>query len=150
MPQLATNPVDIILDIPDIVIDTTVIKRKAKLFTLIYNMNSKQVSISWTIIHYSKNSDGSYGDSLSLIIPNYTREQIATNEVPVNPVTGVPINKEDIQPTITIDPITGEEIVTPSTIPWVGQYDFFNNIGENVSIKIHDVIRQFGATLQTS
>jgi hypothetical protein len=62
----------------------------------------------------------------------------------------VPIDPELIQPTITIDPITGEEIVTPSNVPWVGQYDFFNNIGENVSIKIHDVIRQFGATLQIS
>jgi len=141
---------DIILEIPDIVVDSTVLKRKAKLFALVYNTTEKFVTLSWVITTYAANEDGSYGNELSQFIPPYKREQIATNNIPVNPLTGVPIDPELIQPTITINPVTGEEISTPSTIPWIGQYDFFNNIGENVSIKIHDVIRQFGATLQTS
>lgn len=141
---------DIILEMPDIVVDSTVLKRKAKLFSLVYNTAEKFVTLSWVVTTYAANDDGSYGNDLSAFIPVYRREQIATNNVPVNPVTGVPISPELIAPTITIDPETGEEIVTPSNIPWVGQYDFFNNVGENLPIKIHDVIRQFGATLQNS
>jgi hypothetical protein len=121
---------DIILEIPDIVVDATVLKRKAKLEALTYNMNEKYVLLSWIIITYSANPDGTYGDDLSAIVPRGTREQFGNNNVLVNPVTGVP--------------------VTDPNEPSIGQYDFFNNIGENVSIKIHDVIRQFGATLQTS
>jgi len=149
MPLLPTNPVDIVLEIPDVVIDATTLKRKAKLFALIYNMHTKQVSISWTVSHYAKNDDGSYGDSLSKIVPDYSKEQIATNDVAVNPITGFPIDPEDIKPTIVADPITGEVLeVIPSLTPWVGQYDFFNNMGENVPVKVNDVIRQFGQGLQ--
>jgi hypothetical protein len=149
MPLLPTKPVDIVLEIPDVVIDATTLKRKAKLFALIYNMNTKQVSISWTVCHYAADDDGSYGADLSSFIPSYSKEQIATNEVPVNPVTGFPLDPEDIKPTIVTDPITGEVLeVIPSLTPWVGQYDFFNNMGENVPVKVNDVIRQFGQGLQ--
>lgn len=132
MPQLQTNPVDIILDIPDVTIDATTIKRKAKLFALIYNMSTKQVSISWVVTHYAKNADNTYGDDLSNIIPNYTKEQIATNDVPVNPTTGHPIDPTNID----------------DNTDYIGQYDFFNNMGENVPVKVHDIIRQFGLGLQ--
>jgi hypothetical protein len=124
------NAVDIIIEIPDIVVDTTVLKRKAKLESLVYNMDRKEISISWIIITYSANPDGTYGEDLSAIVPRGTREQFGNNNVLVNPVTGVP--------------------VTDPNEPSIGQYDFFNNIGENMPIKIHDVIRQFGATLQNS
>lgn len=132
MPQLPTNPVDIILDIPDVTIDATTFKRKAKLFALIYNMSTKQVSISWVVSHYAKNPDGSYGDSLSQIIPDYSKEQIATNNVPVNPITGHPIDPASID----------------DNTDYIGQYDFFNNMGENVPVKVHDIIKEFGLGLQ--
>lgn len=144
MPQLPTNPVDIILDIPDVTIDATTFKRKAKVHAMIYNLSAKTVSVSWLVMYFAKNADGTYGDDLSGIIPPYTREQVATNQVPVNPVTGMPLDPEDIKPTVTINPETGEETVTESLTPWIGQYDFFNNMGENVPVKVNDVIRQFG------
>ena len=149
MPQLPTNPIDIVLEIPDVVIDATTLKRKAVVHSMIYNLSAKMVSVSWIVKHFAKNADGTYGDDLSAIIPPYTREQIATNQVPVNPVTGFPLDPEYIKPTIVTDPITGEVLeVIPSLTPWVGQYDFFNNMGENVPVKVNDVIRQFGQGLQ--
>ena len=132
MPLLPTNPVDIVLEIPDVIIDATTLKRKAKIFALIYNMNTKQVSISWTVSHYAKNDDGSYGDSLSKIIPDYSKEQIATNNVAVNPITGHPIDPASID----------------DTTNYIGQYDFFNNMGENQPVKVHDIIKEFGLGLQ--
>lgn len=148
MPQLQTNPVDIILEITDVTIDATTLKRKAKLHALIYNMSTKQVSISWVVTHYAKNADNTYGDDLSKIIPNYTKEQIATNDVAVNPITGFPLDPESIQPTIFTNSETGEQTVIQSTVSWIGQYDFFNKMGESEPILVHDVIKQFGMGLQ--
>jgi hypothetical protein len=148
MPQLPTNPVDIVLEIPDVTIDATTLKRKAKLFALIYNMHTKQVSISWTVSHYAKNDDGSYGNSLSKIVPDYSKEQIATNDVAVNPITGFPLDPESIQPTILTNSETGEQTVIQSTVSWIGQYDFFNKMGESEPVLVHDVIKQFGMGLQ--
>ena len=148
MPQLTTNPVEIVLEIPDVTIDATTLKRKAKLFALIYNMHTKQVSISWTVSHYAKNPDGSYGDSLSKIVPDYSKEQIATNDVPVNPITGFPIDPELLNPLVLTNSETGEQTVIQSTVSWIGQYDFFNIMGESEPILIHDVIKQFGMGLQ--
>jgi hypothetical protein len=132
MPQLPTNPVDIVLEIPDVKIEGTTIKRKAVLFALIYNMNTKQVSISWTVTHYAPNGNGTYGANLSDIIPSYSKEQIATNDVPVNPITGHPIDPASID----------------DTTDYIGQYDFFNNMGENQPVKVHDIIKEFGLGLQ--
>lgn len=143
MPQLPTNPVEIVLEISDVQTGSTIVKRKAKLDTLIYNMRTNQVSISWVVTMYARNADGSYGAEMSDLIPPYTKEQIATNEVPVNPQTGFPIDPETIKPTITQD-AGGNNIELPSEIEWVGQYDFFNMMGENSPIRVHDIIRQFG------
>jgi hypothetical protein len=148
MPQLPTNPVDIVLEIPDVKIEGTTIKRKAVLFALIYNMNTKQVSISWTVTHYAPNGNGTYGANLSDIIPSYSKEQIATNDVAVNPITGFPLDPESIQPTILTNSETGEQTVIQSTVSWIGQYDFFNKMGESEPILVHDVIKQFGMGLQ--
>jgi len=148
MPLLQTNPVDIVLEIPDVQIEGTTIKRKANLFALIYNMNTKQVSISWTVTHYAQNGNGTYGANLSDIIPSYSKEQIATNDVPVNPITGFPIDPESMLPTITTNSETGERTVIPSNVQWMGQYDFFNKMGESEPILVHDVIKQFGMGLQ--
>jgi hypothetical protein len=131
MPQLPTNPTKIVLEIPDVQIQGTTIKRKAELFALIYNMSTKQVSISWIVSHYAQNGNGTYGADMSDIIPSYSKEQIATNDVQVNPTTGIPIDPS------TIDDST----------EWVGQYDFFNDMAENTDIKVHAVIRQFGSGL---
>lgn len=147
MPLLPTNPVDIVLEIPDVIIDATTLKRKAKLYALIYNMATRQVSISWTVSHFAANEDGSYGADLSSFIPSYSKEQIATNQVPVNPVTGMPLDPEAVESTF-VQNEDGSTTEIPSNVPWVGQYDFFNNMGENAPVKVHDVIRQFGMGLQ--
>ena len=102
---------DIILEMPDIVVDSTVLKRKAKLFSLVYNTAEKFVTLSWVVTTYAANDDGSYGNELSQFIPPYKREQIANNNVLVDPATGVPVEEPNDQS--------------------IGQYDFFNNMGEN-------------------
>jgi len=130
MPQLSTNQTKIVLEIPDVQIQGTTIKRKAELFALIYNMSTKQVSISWIVSHYAENGNGTYGADMSDIIPSYSKEQIATNDVPVDPITGIPI-----------DPAMGD------TMGYVGQYDFFNDMAENMDVKVHSIIRQFGSGL---
>jgi len=149
MPLLPTTPVDIILEIPDVTINATTLKRKAVVHSMIYNLSKKTVSVSWIVKHYAKTAEGGYGEELSELVPAYTREQVATNDVPVNPITGMPLDPDDIKPTIETHPETGEVIsVTESLTPWIGQYDFFNNMGEKVPVIVNDIIRQFGQGLQ--
>jgi hypothetical protein len=33
-------------------------------------------------------------------------------------------------------------------VSWIGQYDFFNKMGESEPVLVHDVIKQFGMGLQ--
>jgi hypothetical protein len=38
----------------------------------------------------------------------------------------------------------GNPIKVPTNIPQIGQFDWFNNLGENVDINVHNLIRQYG------
>ena len=143
MPLLPTTPIDIEIEISDVTIGQTVFKRKAKLFTMIYNMKAKSLALTWYITFYAKNADGSYGEDLSYLIPPVIEDNVADNTTAVDPITGAIIPWEDLQPTVTIDPITGEETTTETTKPYIGQYDWFNAIGETQSINVHGMIRQF-------
>ena len=144
MPLITPQLIEIELEISDKIVDSTIMKRKAKLFSMVYNMHAKCVVLNWEVTFYSNNSDGSYGENLSAIAPKYTRENIADNTTAVDPTTGAIIPWEDLQPTITIDPVTGDEIVTETPTPYMLQYDWFNQLGENVDINVHNLIRQYG------
>lgn len=118
---------DIQINIPDLVLGTTVIKRKASLFTMIYNLMHKTVSLSWTVTHFA-NNNGEYGESLENIISNYSRETVANNNTKVNPETGA------ILPDDTLE-------------GYVGEYDFFNGMAEAMPIQVHDLIRSYGSNV---
>jgi hypothetical protein len=114
------------LNIPDVVISGTTIKRKAKLSTMIYNLKYESLTLGWEVSHYANNA-GSYGEPLTFI-PSYGKENVADNT--------------------TIVDVTGT-ILTPDSegnYPEgsLGQFTWFNNIGENNQINVHDLIRQYG------
>jgi hypothetical protein len=126
--QLSVPPVRISIDIPDVVINGTKLKRKATLFTMTYNQSAKYLALSWTVSYYA-DSAGSYGQSLAEIAPSYSRESIADNNTFVNPATG--------------------EILTADSaghysMNYMGQYDWFNMLAENQTIQVHNLIRQYG------
>ena len=121
----------IVLDIPDVVIDGTVLKRKASLFTMTYNISKLYVSLAWEVEYWSAKEDGSYGEPISFI-PKYTKESVADNTT-----------KVDSTGTILQPDSSGN--YPPGAI---GQFDFFNNMAENIPIKVNAVIRQYGAGVQ--
>ena len=65
MAYINLPPVEIEIEIPSIVIDETTILRKAKSFSLVYNRNSQEVALAWTVKHYAATATG-YGEYLSL------------------------------------------------------------------------------------
>jgi len=130
MPQYEYTPIRLEIDIPDLVINDTIIKRKIQLFTMIYNQQSKYLVLNWVIKHFA-DDDGKYGEYLINIIPDKTRESIADNTTLVNSQTGEFIYMD-------------ENNEYPEDVYYMGQYDFFNMIAENMSFNIHDMIRQYG------
>lgn len=120
---------EIELEIPDLVIDNSRFKRKAKLHSMVYNLEHKQLVLNWVVSFYATTSEGGYGENLNGLIPSYTRENIADNTTMVNPLTG-----EILQPDEN-----GEYIGD-----YMGQYDWFNQLGENVPVNVHSLIRQYG------
>ena len=127
------------INVPDLVIDGTIIKRKAHLFTMIYNQHSKQVVLNWTVKSYADNG-GEYGGYLSFI-PDYSKESIADNNVAVNPATGEILQKTEPMPDT-------EPVEYDYPMDWVGQYDFFYTMGKNTDIKVHDVITAYGQQIE--
>jgi len=128
------------LEIPDVIISGTTIKRKAKLFTMTYNLTYKTLALSWEVSHYA-NDNGAYGLPLSFI-PNYSKENIADNTTIVNPSTGAFLTDADLY-TDGVD-ADGNPIKVPTNVPQIGQFDWFNNLGENADINVHNLIRQYG------
>lgn len=128
------------LEIPDVVISGTIIKRKAKLFTMIYNLQYKSLALTWDVSHYA-NDNGNYGALLDFI-PSYSKENVADNTTIVNPSTGAFLTDADLY-TDGVD-ADGNPIKVPTNIPQIGQFDWFNNLGENVDINVHNLIRQYG------
>ncbi|MFZ4056994.1 MAG: hypothetical protein ACOYKE_02595 [Ferruginibacter sp.] len=131
--RIEYTPVKISIDIPDVVINETTIKRKAELFTMTYNQSSKYLSLNWKVTHYA-DSLGQYGQSLDKLIPSWTKESIADNATAVNPQTG--------------------QILVPDSlgnysINYLGQYDFFNMLAENSPIQVHNLIRQYGLSVES-
>ena len=121
----------IVLEIPDVVIDGTVLKRKASLFTMTYNLGKLYVSLSWEVSYWATNPDSTYGEQLTFI-PKYTKESVADNTTKVDSTgTIVPPNPDGTYP--------------PGVI---GQFDFFNNVAENVPVLVNTLIRQYGEAVK--
>jgi hypothetical protein len=78
------------LEISDKVIQSTIVKRKAKLFSLTYSPQEEQVVINIAIFPFAATSEGGYGASLAysgLFQVEY-KQLIADNNTLVNPSTG--------------------------------------------------------------
>lgn len=115
------------INISDVVINQTTIKRKAELSAMIYNQANKVLVLNWKVSYYS-DSSGHYGTPISINgIGSYNRESIANNSVLVNPSTGA--------------------FVPDGTPGAIGQYDFFYFLAENKDINVHDLIRAYGAAV---
>ena len=133
----------ILIEIPDVVINDTILKRKARLFTMTYNQNELTLTLTWVIGFYA-NLGGAYGSSISELVNDYSHQSIADNNTKVNPATG-----EIIFPitTQTVDS-NGHttEVITYAT-DHMGQYDWFNHLAETQPIQVHDMIRQYGTMI---
>lgn len=120
----------IVLNISDTVVDNTVIKRKAELFTMVYNMKLHFLSLTWSVKHYA-DSSGQYGEYLGGLVPDKTKETIADNTVFVNATNGDFVYPDS----------TGQ---FQTDIPIIGQYDFFNYAAGHIPIIVNDLIKQYG------
>lgn len=145
MPLITIPPVEIEIDIPDLILGGLSLKRKARLFTLTYNQATKSLTLAW-IVRYP-DLQGVKG------LSTYSKESIADNTVMVDVATG-----EILEPVITevgtldeegnpvIDaegnPLTHEETSYPGN--YTGQYDWFNMVAETQAIEVHNMIRQYG------
>lgn len=128
VPVFAQTFLPIKINIPDVVINQTKIKRKAELFTMTYNHKYKYLALSWEVTYYA-DSLGQYGQPISINgINSYTKESIADNKTKVNPANGEVL-----------------DIETPGS---VGQYDFFYNLAEHQNINVHGLIRSYGAAVK--
>ena len=118
----------ITINIPDVQVGNTILKRKAQLFTMIYNQNNKSLVLNWVVKYYADN-EGEYGEELTASgISSYSQESVANNTVFVNPSTGA--------------------FVAEGTPGAIGQYDFFYYLAENKDINVHDLIRAYGASVE--
>jgi hypothetical protein len=132
-----TTP-DIEISIPDIEIGETLIKRKAKLFSLIYNKGSKEVSVAWIVKHFASTADG-FGEYLSFI-PDWSKTSVADNTTMCDVTNGFPIYK-----IIVGQDENGNDILNyDPAINYTGQYDFFCHLAETQPVLIHAMIIQFG------
>jgi len=120
---------NIILEIDDIIIDNTIIKRKAYLLSMIYNITNKTVVLNWEIRHYGSTINNQYGEYLINIIPNKTKTTTADNTTFVNSQTGAFVYP-DSEDFIDVD--------------YIGQFDFFSKLAENQPIIVNELIRQYG------
>lgn len=134
MPQFEYNSVQIEIEIPDLVISDTIIKRKILLDSMTYNQAAKIVVLDWIVKHYSNNSDkyGEYlGDGIAYRrIEDKRRTTTADNSVFVDVQTGEFITEEQ-----------------KNSVMWIGQYDFFNMLSEVMPIKIHETIHNYGSKI---
>jgi hypothetical protein len=121
----------IVIEIPDVIIQGTILKRKASLYTMTYNIAKQYVALSWEISYYAYTLNGNYGNEITFI-PKYTKENLADNTT-----------KVDSTGTIILPDAEGN--YPPNVI---GQFDFFNNVAENVPVKVNAVIRQYGENSQ--
>ncbi|MEO6721441.1 MAG: hypothetical protein ABIN67_13820 [Ferruginibacter sp.] len=128
---LVTIPnVEIEIEIPDVELQGTTLKRKAKLFTLTYNQNAKALTLTWIVSYYILDNNGGYGSLLEMPgISTYSKESIADDTTMVDVQTGA--------------------ILLPNTDnnyagDYIGQYSWFNMVAENSPLKVHDLIRAYG------
>ena len=129
MAKVELQKTEIRISIPKFEQNNTFIIREAYCSQLIYDTDAKTVKVLFTVQHFSTLEDGTKGDYLGYVIPDYQRQITATNDTMCDILTGVPLEAD----------ADGNYIGD-----YTGQYDFFAYIGENQPILIHQFIRNFG------
>lgn len=133
------------IEIPDLVLGGTVLKRKATLFSFTYDQLNKTLSLAWRVDFFEKLTDGTYGNIIDKQgIASYVKNVEANNLIMVDVATGTEIYPVEVI-NIAED---GSEVKTmeyDETITYTGQYDWFNALAETNPIAIHDMIKVYGA-----
>lgn len=158
MPYIQLSTKDIVIDIPDLMIGQTVIKRTATLFDMDYNTHNKQLVLRWLVKHYAKNADGTKGDYLPFIA-DWAKESIADNTTMCDLTNGQPIYQmfdtgeveKDENGNPKIDE-QGNEIKIMDYDPAInysGQYDVFFNMAQSQPVLVNPMIIQFGQLIES-
>lgn len=121
----------IIMNIPDTSFGETVIKRKARLLSMIYNVNDSTLTLVWNIQHYADSAD-TYGQYLIGFIPDKVKQTRADNTVMVNSSTGAFVYPDS----------AGNY---PKNVKYIGQFNFFQKLAEYQPIIVDNLILQYGA-----
>lgn len=131
MPQQHFN-FDIIVEITDLVLGNTKLKRKATFETLIYNKKSGVLSVAWKVEYYADNN-GQYGAKLDASgITAYSKEQLAGAASYVN------LDTQEMF------------IATPTTVfpeNYSTEFEFYNFVAETQTVNIHSLIRAQAAKI---
>lgn len=159
----------IVVEIADLVIGNTVIKRKARFDSLHYSQTTPQstpgpfpgsvsttpaqeVVIMVTILSFAANADGSYGESLEGKpgFASYTRPLRATNTTLVDASTGVVIGEATLlnDPAATQDAYTdGFGVQHPAGVlhgkDYMYEDEFFRRLASNMPVIVDDLIGQY-------
>jgi hypothetical protein len=155
----------IIVEISDLTLDSTIIKRKARFDSLHYqqldqpNYDGKQiVVISLTILHYTQLSDGSYGELInnSRGIQSYQTQLIADNSTLVDATTGQIIGPSSLldDPNNLLDAYTDENGVQHDAGILFGkdymyESEFFRRIADQLPVVVDDLIKLHIVTANT-
>ena len=135
---------EIRITIPNLVQNNTTIAREAYMISMVYDSGVKQVVINWGVQHFSINIDGTKGEYLGNIIPDYVRPTIAHNGTMCDITNGYPIDSR-----IPADAdLTAVEPPAPD-YSWfdgnyTGQYDFFAYLAQVQPIMVNQMVRNFG------
>lgn len=134
--SVSSAQAQVTIDIPDLKIGNTIIKRKVTENVLIDNVAMKFVAMTWDVIHYADSiSEGKhyYGKKIENDgIRTYQITTRADNNTMVDLANGeiVKANSEGIYPEGSI-----------------GQFDYFRYIAKNVPIKLDDLKRAYGSAV---
>lgn len=125
---------DIVVEISDVTLGDTIIKRKATFETLIYNKRAKSLVVSW-LIEYFANENGGYGEKLQLPgVSAYSKELIAGQASYI-----------DLATQQLLVPGEDGQITFPEN--YSTEFEFYNMIAETKQVVIHQLIRASAAKI---
>lgn len=123
------NAQKVTLNISDVEVNGTILKRQATSSKMTYDMDLKFVSVIWRVSYHS-DSLGYYGQEIKINgIYSYNKEIVANNSVMVSASTGEPLEADK------------DGLFPPNAI---GQYDYFSKVLADMPIKVNDLIRAYG------
>lgn len=159
MPLIETQDTDIIIELSDLEIGDSVVKRKAVVNWLRYSPRYKVVVVDLEILTYARNEDDSYGELIgnTRSFRNYEFPLTANRDEFVNPETGEIIgtrieyeNPDNSLP--AQEEVLDEEdnVITPARpagkfygIDFITEFEYLDTIAKNYPIVLADVIIQY-------